>query len=389
MNRSTHRILATHTGRLFKPGSGWQGMGIVSAPPTPEELKQDMTELVKAQVDIGMDVISNGEPAGIGPFSLFGLIEGFENRQVSLPEGQRVPSPKQIRWISREMEQFPDFYANMFEQTNLGNPRARSAMQTVVTGPLKLRTVEPFERDIRMFKEILIEYAPDKEAFYCVVAPAWLEEFVWNEYYATDDEFVVALSAVMAPIFKTVTDNGLILQIDDPAISHDWEEIKRPPMTLKDYEKFIMLRVEALNAALGGIPEEMIRFHVCWGSWPGMHTDNLPLKALVKPMLKVKAQAYSIESAKATHRHEWKVWRDVVKLPADKILIPGVVDHTTSIVEPPEVIADQLMQFAQVVGKENVQAGTDCGMRGHATAAWEKYKNIVKGAELASRQLWG
>ena len=187
MNRSTHRILATHTGRLLKPGSGWQGMGIVSAPPTPEELKQDMTELVKAQVDIGMDVISNGEPAGIGPFSLFGLIEGFENRQVSLPEGERVPSPKQIRWISREMEQFPDFYANMFEQANMGNPRARSAMQTVVTGPLKLRTLEPFERDIRMFKEVLIEYAPDKEAFYCVVAPAWLEEFVWNEYYATDE----------------------------------------------------------------------------------------------------------------------------------------------------------------------------------------------------------
>jgi 5-methyltetrahydropteroyltriglutamate--homocysteine methyltransferase len=361
----------------------------VSAPPTPEQLKNDMTELVKAQVDIGMDVISNGEPAGIGPFSFFGLMDGFEGRQVSLPEGEVFPSPKQVRWISREMKQFPDFYANMFEQTNMGNPGARTAMRTVVTGPLKLRTLEPFERDIRMFKEILKKQAPDKEAFYCVVAPAWLEEFVWNEHYSTDDEFVVALSRVMAPIFKTVTDNGLILQIDDPAISHDWEEIKRPPMSLKDYEKFIMLRIEALNTALEGIPEEMIRFHVCWGSWPGMHTDNLPLKEFVKPMLKVKAQAYSIESAKSTHRHEWKVWRDVVKLPEGKILIPGVVDHTTSVVEPPEVIADQLVQFAKVVGRENVQAGTDCGMRGHATAAWEKYKNIVKGAELASRQLWG
>ena len=160
-------------------------------------------------------------------------------------------------------------------------------------------------------------------------------------------------------------------------------------MSSRDYEKFIMLRVNALNVALKDIPEEMIRFHVCWGSWPGMQTDNLHLKEFVKPMLKVKAQAYSIESAKATHRHEWKVWRDVVKLPEGKILIPGVVDHTTSVVEPPEVIADQLIQFAEVVGKENVQAGTDCGMRGHATAAWEKYKNIVKGAELASRQLWG
>ena len=389
MKRSTNRILTTHTGRLFKPGSGWQGMGIVGAPLTPEQLKHEMTELVKAQVDIGMDVISNGEPAGIGPFSLFGLIERFENRKVDLPAGERFPSPRQIRWISREMEQFPDFYANMFERLSMGTASAAFAMQTVVTGPLTLKTIEPFERDIRMFKEVLGEQAPDREAFYCVVAPAWLEEFVWNEYYKTDDDFVVALSGVMAPIFKTVTDNGLILQIDDPAISHDWEEVKRPPMTLKDYEKFIMLRVDALNAALAGIPEEMIRFHVCWGSWPGMHTDNLHLKAFVKPMLKVKAQAYSIESAKATHRHEWKVWRDVVKLPEGKILISGVVDHTTSVVEPPEVIADQLIQFANVVGKENVQAGTDCGMRGHATAAWEKYKNIVKGAALASRQLWG
>jgi 5-methyltetrahydropteroyltriglutamate--homocysteine methyltransferase len=388
MNRSTSRILATHTGRLLKPDSGWQGMGIVSAPPTPEQLKQEMTELVTAQVDIGMDVISNGEPAGIGPFSLFGLIEGFENRQIQLPEGERVPSPRHIRWISREMEKFPDFYADMFEQTKMASARARSATQTVVAGPLRLRTIEPFERDIRMFKEVLRERAPQKEAFYCVVAPAWLEEFVWNEYYKTDDDFIVALSAVMAPIFKTVTDNGLILQIDDPAMTHDWEESKRSPMGPRDYERFIMLRVEALNAALAEIPAEMIRFHVCWGSWPGMHTDNLHLKELVKPMLKVKAQAYSIESAKATHRHEWKVWRDIVKLPEGKILIPGVVDHTTSVVEPSEVIADQLIQFARVVGRENVQAGTDCGMRGHATAAWEKYKNIVKGAALASKQLW-
>jgi len=389
MKRSANRILTTHTGRLFKPGSGWQGMGIVGAPPTPEQLKRDMTELVKAQVDIGLDVISNGEPAGIGPFSLFGLIEGFETRQVDLPVGEPVPSPKVIRWISREMKQFPDFHYDMFEQTKMGDHNARSGMKTVVVGALKLKTLEPFERDIRIFKEVLKAEAPDKEAFYCVVAPAWLEEFVWNEHYRTDDDFIVALSAVMAPIFKTVTDNGLILQIDDPAISHNWEEVKRPPMSLKDYEKLIMVRVEALNAALAGIPEEMIRFHVCWGSWPGMHTDNLHLKEFVKPMLRVKAQAYSIESAKSTHRHEWKVWRDVVKLPEGKILIPGVVDHTTNVVEPPEVIADQLIQFAQLVGRESVQAGTDCGMRGHATAAWEKYRNIVKGAVLASQQLWG
>jgi 5-methyltetrahydropteroyltriglutamate--homocysteine methyltransferase len=200
---------------------------------------------------------------------------------------------------------------------------------------------------------------------------------------------VVALSEAMAPIFRTITDAGLILQIDDPAISHDWEEVRRPQMSLPEYEKFMMLRVEALNAALKGIPEEAIRYHVCWGSWPGMHTEDIPLKDIVKMILKVKAQGYSIEAAKTTHLHEWKVWRDVVKLPEGKILLPGVIDHTTNVVEHPEVVADRLIAYANVAGKENVIAATDCGMRGHATANWEKYKSIVKGAELASKQLWG
>jgi 5-methyltetrahydropteroyltriglutamate--homocysteine methyltransferase len=184
-------------------------------------------------------------------------------------------------------------------------------------------------------------------------------------------------------------DAGVLLQIDDPAISHDWEEVRRPQMNLAEYERFMMIRVEALNAALAGIPEEMIRYHVCWGSWPGMHTEDIPLKDIVKMILKVKAQAYSIEAAKTTHLHEWKVWRDVVKLPEGKILMPGVIDHTTNVVEHPQVIADRIITYAEVVGRENVIAATDCGMRGHADANWAKYRNIGLGAQLASEQLWG
>jgi 5-methyltetrahydropteroyltriglutamate--homocysteine methyltransferase len=385
MNRSTDRILTTHTGKLFLPDVGYVGMG---PPPTPaERVLEEVTALVKEQVEIGMDILSNGEPAGIGPGAIFELVEGFETVPMDLPADEPVVSLERVRWLSRDMLRFRSFYTHMFANMMPSDNRLM-AMRTKVTRPLKLKSLERFEQDIRLFKQVLAAHAPDKEAFYCVVAPAWVEEFVWNEYYRDDDEFVVALTEVMEPVFKTVTANGLILQIDDPAISHDWEEARREEMSLKDYERFVMIRIEALNAALEGIPEEMIRYHTCWGSWPGMHTNEIPLRDIVRPLMKVKAQAFSLESAKSTHRADWKVWRDVVRWPEDKIIIPGVVDHTTPVVEPPEVIADTLVQFANVCGRDNVIAGTDCGMRWHAEANWEKYKNIVRGAELASQQLW-
>jgi 5-methyltetrahydropteroyltriglutamate--homocysteine methyltransferase len=370
------------------PDAGNPGMG---PPPTPpDRVEYEINELVKKQVEIGIDIISNGEPAGIGPGTIFRTVEGFETIDPNIPDEEPVVSLERVRWLSRDMFTYRDFYEDMF-----GARMARRAantpprpMRTVVTGPLKLRSLEPFEQDIQLFKKALQTHAPDREAFYCVVAPEWLEEFVWNEHYATDDEFVVALTEVMAPIFKCVVDNGLILQIDDPAISHDWEEARRPPMSDQEYERFITLRLQALNAALEGIPEDRIRFHVCWGSWPGMHTNEQPLAHFARMMLTVKAQAFSIESAKSSHRSDWKVWRDEIKWPEDKIIIPGVVDHTTPVVEPPEVIADTLLTFANVCGRENVIAGTDCGMRWHAQAAWAKYENIVRGAALASRQLW-
>jgi 5-methyltetrahydropteroyltriglutamate--homocysteine methyltransferase len=391
MRRSEQRILTSHTGRLFKPGSGYMGFGR-NGPKAREEIKQDVRELVQAQLDVGIDVVSNGEPAGIGAAGLFGLLEGVTQEPVKREPGDSILSTEAIRWLPREMLRFQDFYLNMFERMGMGGSASsdqpdRFSSRPVTTGPLKLRSMEPLEQDLAIFKEVLAEKG-NPEAFYCMVAPAWAEEFLWNEYYPSDDEMVVALSEAMAPIYKAITDAGFILQLDDPAISHDWEEVRRPQMSLPEYEKFAMIRVEALNAALRGIPEEQIRYHVCWGSWPGMHTEDIPLKDIVKLILKVNAQGYSIEAAKTSHLHEWKVWRDVVKLPEGKILLPGVIDHTTSVVENPEVVADRIITFAGVVGRENVIAATDCGMRGHATANWEKYKSIVKGAELATKQLW-
>ncbi|MBV9327357.1 MAG: epoxyalkane--coenzyme M transferase [Chloroflexi bacterium] len=385
MRRSEGRILTSHTGRLFKPGSGWNGMGGSVPSVAEEQLQAEVTSMVRAQVEIGMDVVSNGQVATRGSYNVYEAIEGFETKPVELAEGESFLSPRAIRWLPRDMLRFPDFYTNMFERMWGGSNRLRTRM--CVTGPLKLKSLEPVQRDLEIFKNALRDTGA-AEGFFCVTAPAWTEEFLWNEYYRTDDEMVVALSEQMAPIYRAVVDAGVLLQIDDPAISHDWEEVRRPQMSLAEYEKFMMVRVEALNAALAGIPEEMVRYHVCWGSWPGMHTEDIPLKDIVKMILQVRAQAYSIEAAKTTHLHEWKVWRDVVKLPEGKILLPGVVDHTTNVVEHPEVIADRIITYAGVVGRENVIAATDCGMRGHADANWAKYRNIVKGAELASRQLW-
>ncbi|HEY2593702.1 MAG TPA: epoxyalkane--coenzyme M transferase [Chloroflexota bacterium] len=383
MRRSDDRILTSHTGRLFKPGSGWNGPGTRAEGVTDERLQREVTDMVRAQLDIGMDVVSNGQ---VGVYNVYEAIEGFETKPVELAEGESFLSPRAIRWLPRDMQRYPDFYTDMY--TRRGTPPERFRTRLCVTGPLKLKTLEPLQRDLQRFKAAR-QATGAAEGFFCITAPAWTEEFLWNEYYPSDDDMVIALSEQMAPLYRTVADAGVLLQIDDPAISHDWEEVRRPPMSLEAYERFMMLRVEALNAALAGVPEEMIRYHVCWGSWPGMHTEDIPLKDIVGMILKVKAQAYSIEAAKTTHLHEWKVWRDVAKLPDGKILMPGVVDHTTNVVEHPEVIADRIITYANVVGRENVIAGTDCGMRGHADANWAKYRNIVTGAELASRELWG
>ena len=352
---------------------------------SPERITDEVAAMVRAQREIGMDIVSNGQLVATDSFNLYEAIEGFELHPVELQPGESFFSPKAIRWFFRDYEKFPDFHENMWERLGEGDQARRTRVS--VTGPFKLKTLEPLKHDLQHFTAALHDTGA-VEGFFCVHSPAWTEEFLWNEYYRSDDELVTALAEQMAPIYRTVVDAGVILQIDDPAMANDWEEARRPLMTLPDYEKFMMVRIEALNAALAGIPEEMVRYHVCWNSSPGMHTGDIPLKDIVNLILKVNAQCYSVEAAKSTHLHEWKVWRDLVRLPEGKILMPGVIDHTTNVVEHPEVIADRLITYANVVGKENVIAGTDCGMRGHATANWEKYKNVVRGAELASRQLW-
>ena len=220
------------------------------------------------------------------------------------------------------------------------------------------------------------------------VSPATLQ-ILPNEHYFSHKNYTWALAEAIREEYKAIVDAGFILQIDDPAIVdiYDWW------FSLKEdiagYRKWAQFQVEALNHALEGIPEDRVRFHICWGSWHGPHKTDVPLKDVVDLLIKVKAQAYSVEAGNVRHEHEWKVWKDT-KLPEGKLLIPGVVSHSTNVLEHPEVIADRLINYASVVGRENIIAGTDCGLGGrlHQQLAWEKLRALREGADLASKRLW-
>jgi 5-methyltetrahydropteroyltriglutamate--homocysteine methyltransferase len=227
-----------------------------------------------------------------------------------------------------------------------------------------------------------------------VAAPASVIPDRKNEYYPSEEASLAAIADAMRVEYKTIVDAGLLVQLDDARAAVTYDRMV-PPGSFADYRKWVAMHVEALNHALEGIPEEKVRYHVCWGSWPGPHTTDVPLKDIVDLVLQVKAGAYVIEGANPRHEHEWQVWEDV-KLPAGKVLIPGVISHATNVVEHPELVAQRITRLAKLVGRENVIAGTDCGFaqgpfhrRVHPSIMWAKLEALAEGARIASKQLWG
>ncbi len=260
----------------------------------------------------------------------------------------------------------------------------------IATGPIRAKGTEAIDRELAAFKAAIARAGTKvDEAFFCVIAPGWLDHFIFNEYYKTEEEFIFALAEALREEYRAVVDAGFVLQVDDPGLP-DWWDMIKPAISVAEYcDRFAKLRIDALNHALEGIPEAKVRYHLCWGSWHGPHTHDLPLEHITDLLLRVNAQTYSFEAANVRHEHEWKVWKDV-ELPDGKMLMPGVVSHATNLVEHPELVADRIMRFAEVVGRENVIAGTDCGlgMRVHAEIAWAKLAALVEGARLASKALW-
>jgi len=240
--------------------------------------------------------------------------------------------------------------------------------------------------DIANFKAALAASGVS-EGFMTSIGPASCAR-IGNRFYKSDDEFVFAFADAMREEYKAIIEAGLVLQIDDPAIAENFDQINPEP-TAEEYARFTLPKVEALNHALRGLPKDRIRFHLCWGSWHGPHTTDIAMRDIVEVMLRIDAGAYSFEAGNVRHEHEWAVWKDA-KLPDDKLILPGVVSHATNVVEHPELVAERIGRFARLVGRERVIASTDCGLGGrvHRDIAWAKLETLAQGAALASKQLW-
>jgi 5-methyltetrahydropteroyltriglutamate--homocysteine methyltransferase len=385
VKRSSERILTTHAGRLDGPPEYRELVGsVMTGKPvdwggTEGVIRRSVLDVIGKQTAAGIDIISDGEMGKIG----FGL--AYYGRRLSglstrpLKEGE----PAIMTLHTGERAEFAEFYK---ELQFIPLPPFR----TVCSGAITYTGHDEMRKDLEIFRTALAESgAKPEETFACVLAPGWLEHFFWNEHYAKEEDYLFALADAMKHEYKAVVDAGFVLQVDDPALPDTYDMIVPTP-SIEDYRKFAAIRVEALNHALEGLPEDRVRYHICWGSWHGPHSHDLPLQHVVDLMLKIRAGAYSLEAANPRHEHEWRIWRDV-KVPDGKILIPGVVTHHTNVVEHPEVVADRIVRYAGIVGRENVIAGTDCGMgmRVHPQIAWAKLKTLAEGAALATKRLWG
>jgi 5-methyltetrahydropteroyltriglutamate--homocysteine methyltransferase len=387
MKRSTDRILTTHVGSLIRPQALQDILRAKQAGQPYDQaayekcLKQSIDDVVSRQADIGVDVVSDGEFGKAISWNQYVVerLSGFELRAI--PAGYRPGVP------GADRTRFKEFYAEL----DVREPMANAKMVACV-GPVKYIGQDILRRDIDNFKAAL-KGAKVEEAFMPVVAPSSVLPDRKDEYYKGEEEWLDAVTAAMRTEYQTIVDAGFVLQIDDARAATAYDRMV-PPGTFEEYRRWLAKFVESLNRALEGIPEDRVRYHVCWGSWPGPHVSDVALKDIVDLILKVRAGAYVIESANPRHEHEWQVWKNV-KLPDGKVLIPGVISHATNVVEHPELIAERITRFANLLGRENVLAGTDCGFaqgtfyrRVHPTVMWAKFDALVEGARLASKQLW-
>ena len=387
MKRSTDRILTTHVGSMIRPQALQDILRAKQAGQLYDQaayetcLKQSIDDVVSRQADIGVDVVSDGEFGKAISWNQYVVerLSGFELRAI--PAGYRPGVP------GADRTRFKEFYAEL----DVREPMANARMVACV-GPVKYIGQDILRRDIDNFKAAL-KGAKVEEAFMPVVAPSSVLPDRKDEYYKGEEEWLDAVTAAMRTEYQSIVDAGFILQIDDARAATAFDRMV-PPGTFEEYRRWLAKFVESLNRALEGIPEDRVRYHVCWGSWPGPHVSDVALKAIVDLILKVRAGAYVIESANPRHEHEWQVWKNV-KLPDGKVLIPGVISHATNVVEHPELIAERITRFANLLGRENVLAGTDCGFaqgtfyrRVHPTVMWAKFEALVEGARLASKQLW-
>jgi 5-methyltetrahydropteroyltriglutamate--homocysteine methyltransferase len=382
MQRSSGRIITTHVGSLPRPPDLLAEI-MAGAPIGPHaqsvhaaRLEAAVKEVVRKQIELGIDVIDDGE---FGKTSFVAYV----NERLGGFEIDR-DAPRQIPWAqSREARSFPEFYAQA--------PAAPRPNRMICTKPVTYRGKAQLAADIDNLKGALDGMRP-LELFMPAISPASAADWLHNGYYKSEEEFLFAIADALREEYETIVDAELLLQIDDPQLVTHWT--KQPDLTLDQWRKWAATKVEALNHALRNIPPEKVRHHTCYGINMGPRIHDLELKRVVDIILNIRAGAYSFEAANPRHEHEWKVW-ETAKLPQEKCLIPGVISHSTVLVEHPELVAERICRFAKVVGRERVIAGADCGFASfagskevHPSIVWEKFKSLADGAKIASRQLW-
>jgi len=388
MKRSDDRILTTHVGSLIRPKELQDFLRLKQAGKPYDRaaydacLTQSVAAVVKRQAEARIDVVSDGEFGKAISWSQYVLdrLSGFERRPVK-PDANPFKR-------GADRERFSEFYAELDAQDGVA-----TTMDSVCVGPIKYTGQAELQRDIDNFKAAL-KGAKVEEAFLPVAAPASVIPDRKNEYYKTDDDLLAAIGEAMHTEYKMIVDAGFLVQLDDARNAVTYDRMV-PPASFADYRNWLERQVDVINHAIAGIPADRIRYHVCWGSWPGPHTTDVPLKDIVDLILKVKVGAYVIEGANPRHEHEWKVWSQA-KLAPSQVLIPGVISHATNVVEHPELVAERIVRLAKIVGRDNVIAGTDCGFaqgpfhrRVHPSIMWAKLEALAAGARLASGELWG
>jgi 5-methyltetrahydropteroyltriglutamate--homocysteine methyltransferase len=378
MKRSDERILTSHAGSLPRPpdllamNRDIQAGKPVDAAARAARIREAVPEVVARQIEAGVDIVNDGE------YGKTNFLNYVRERLGGFEATDRQEQMGAMRDDRRDRAAFREFYDDELTRGVPPRPLLAATSPIIYTGHALLQA------DIDNFKAALQGQAY-VEAYMPALGPMYGGE---NRYYATQEEFDIAVAEAMAVEYRAIVDAGFVLQVDDPALPSYWDT-HTPALTLSEYRKEAGHRVEMVNHALRGIPEDRVRYHICWGSWHGPHSTDIPLEDIVDLLLQVKAQCYSIEAANVRHEHEWRVWRDV-KLPEGKILMPGVVSHATNVLEHPRLVADRIERYAELVGRENVIAGTDCGLGGrvHPQIAWAKLKALADGAALASTELW-
>jgi 5-methyltetrahydropteroyltriglutamate--homocysteine methyltransferase len=377
MKRSEQRILSTHVGSIIRPKSLLESHR-QGGPGYDRELKTAVTEVVTRQVKAGIDVVNDGE---------YGK-SGWANYMLERMTGF-VPQPNKLYeavWLGRDRFRFKEFMESEFPRGAKGTPGHDCV------GPIKYQGHAEVRRDLENLKAAAAA-AGAHDVFFTAVAPASVGYDASNEYYQSEEDYVFAIADALREEYLEVHKAGVVLQVDDAVLANMFDHLTQE--SPKRYRDWAELRIAALNRALAGIPEDRVRYHICFGSWHVPHVADAQLEDIVPLMLKVKAGAYSIEAANVRHEHEWHLW-EKVKLPAGKILIPGIVTHHTTTVEHPKLVAERIVNFAKVLGRENVIAGTDCGFaqaegiqRVHPQVMWAKFESLAEGARLASKALWG